>query len=58
LLPLLAFALLLEVESVIQVCTAAAYSVIIGETHYYRIAFNQRMGFVRAEDVDMLACGE
>jgi N-acetyl-anhydromuramyl-L-alanine amidase AmpD len=37
---------------------AAAYPVITGETYYYRIAFNQRMGFVRAEDVDMLACGE
>jgi hypothetical protein len=36
----------------------ASYSVIIGETHYYRIAFNQRMGFVRAEDVETLACGE
>lgn len=36
----------------------AAYTVITGETRYYRIAFNQRAGFVRAEDVDMLACNE
>jgi hypothetical protein len=54
LLPLLAFALLLEVDSVIQVCTSAAYPVITGETYYYRIAFNQRKSIGRS--AVMAAC--
>lgn len=35
----------------------AVYTVMTGETGYYRIAFNQRMGYVRAADVDTLVCG-